>query len=180
MEALNAYWLMLNPDTVPTDRDLNSLPYNKALYAAVHAVQVDGAWLVDGVPIRAFNDPSYVLGRPETTPVQVLTPEERYALDLSRNGGRYVLENQYLILCDILRQALGQEPIQEKLGFDELPVMMLQLKSGSEASYEKMRDAMQMLNMALIRYDVKWWDDCVWHTQPELVESVNQILGMVQ
>jgi len=104
---------------------------------------------------------------------------ERYGADLAANGERYVLENQYILLCDVLRQALGQAPNQQKLGFDVLPVMMLTLKAVNKDAYEKFRDAMDMLNSALIRYDVRWWDGAVWHAQPELTEATNAIMGMV-
>lgn len=104
---------------------------------------------------------------------------EQYAADLTANGARYVLENQYLILCDVLRQALGQTATQRKLGFEELPGMMLAVKAANHAAYEKLRDAMDMINSALIRYDVRWWDAAAWHPQPELTEQSNAILGMV-
>jgi hypothetical protein len=104
---------------------------------------------------------------------------EQAAVDLAVNGERYVLENQYILLCDVLRQALGQAPNQQKLGFDALPVMMLTLKAANKDAYEKFRDAMDMLNSALIRYDVRWWDGAVWHAQPELAEATNAIMGMV-
>ena len=102
-----------------------------------------------------------------------------YAADLAENGPRYVLENQYIILCDVLRTALGGQAAREKLGFDELPTMMLTLKAGNHATYEQLRDAMDMINSALIRYDVRWWDTAMWHSQPELAESSNAIMGMV-
>jgi len=104
---------------------------------------------------------------------------EQATADLAANGERYVLENQYILLCDVLRQALGQDPNQQKLGFDVLPVMMLTLKAVNKDAYEKFRDAMDMLNSALIRYDVRWWDGAVWHAQPELTEATQAIMGMV-
>ena len=103
-----------------------------------------------------------------------------YAADLANNGARYVLENQYIILCDALRQALGQSAMHEKLGFEELPTMMMMLKAGNVAAYESLRDAMDMVNAALIRHDVRWWDDAVYHTQPELQDASLKILELAQ
>jgi hypothetical protein len=105
---------------------------------------------------------------------------EQYAADLMANAPRYVLENQYIILCDVLRQALGQAATRGKLSFEELPTMMMMLKAGSKDTYEKLRDAMDMINSALIRYDVKWWDSAVWHPQPELTEASAKILELAQ
>lgn len=101
------------------------------------------------------------------------------AENLAVNTPRYVLENQYIVLCDALRTALGQTATQTKLGFEELPGMMLTLKAGSKDSYEKFRDAMDMVNSALVRYDVRWWDTARWHSEPLLVNAAQQILGMV-
>ena len=102
------------------------------------------------------------------------------AADLAANGSRYVLENQYILLCDALRQALGLSPAQAKLGFEELPGMMMMLRAGSKDAYEKLRDAMDMVNAALIRYDVRWWDSAVWHPQPELQAASLKILELAQ
>lgn len=105
---------------------------------------------------------------------------ENYVMDLTLNGPRYVLENQYIILCDALRQSLGQQPAQTKLGFEELPAMMMALKAANVAAYETLRDAMDMVNAALIRYDVRWWDGAVYHTQPELQAASLKILELAQ
>jgi hypothetical protein len=105
---------------------------------------------------------------------------ETYASDLAANASRYVLENQYIILCDALRQALGQPATHAKLGFEELPVMMMMLKAGSKDAYEKLRDAMDMVNAALIRYDVRWWDTAVYHPQPELQEASLKIMELAK
>jgi hypothetical protein len=124
--------------------------------------------LIDGVIVDA---PQYV---------KEVLAGEAYAADLASNGERYVLENQYIILCDALRQALGQTATHEKIGFDVLPVMMLTLKAGSKDAYEKLRDAMDMVNSALIRYEVKWWDTAVYHSQPELQAASLKILELAQ
>lgn len=165
----------------PTLRDLNSVPISKAYNFYLNGCKTNGIWIVGDYTLKDYASPNWVAPVVKSVPVvpPVLTPEEKYALDLEMNGSRYVLENQYLVLCDVLRQALGLDPTKEKLGFEELPIMMMQLKVDSESNYNKLRDAMQMLNMALIRYDVRWWDNCVWHAQPELTNSVNSIMGLL-
>lgn len=85
--------------------------------------------------------------------------------NLKVNGDRWLLENRYIACCDQLRTVLGQTPNRIKLGFAELVPMMAQLKAVSSLGYSDLRDNMDMLNMALIRYDTKWWDDCVWHPE---------------
>jgi hypothetical protein len=133
----------------------------------VHGAIPQTPALVDGV----------IVDSPEA---RLAIQAEQYAADLTANAPRYVLENQYMILCDALRQALGQAPTQAKLGFEELPVMMMTLKAGSKDAYEKLRDAMDMVNAALIRYDVRWWDNAVWHPQPELQGASLKILELAQ
>lgn len=105
---------------------------------------------------------------------------EAYASDFAANGARYVLENQYIILCDALRQALSQQATQQKLGFEELPTMMMMLKAGNVAAYDSLRDALDMVNAALIRYDVRWWDGATYHSQPELQAASIKILELAQ
>jgi hypothetical protein len=105
---------------------------------------------------------------------------EQAAADLATNAPRYVLENQYIILCDALRQALGQTAIRAKLGFEELPPMMMMLKAGNKDAYESLRDALDMVNAALLRYDVRWWDNAVYHPQPELQAASLAILELAK
>jgi hypothetical protein len=87
--------------------------------------------------------------------------------ELIKNGERWTLDNRYIGYCDQLRVALGGEPTKTKLGFEELEPMMLTVKAAAPDSYNDLRDAMQAANSALIRFDVRWWDTCVWHPEIE-------------
>jgi hypothetical protein len=78
---------------------------------------------------------------------------------------RWVLENQYILACDQLRGAMGQAPTQTKLGFAELVPMMQTLRVANRDAYEMLRDTMDMLNTALFRHDIQWWNTCVWHPE---------------
>lgn len=108
---------------------------------------------------------TYVDDAPPLTPEQL---SDLRADELAANGERWALENRYITLCDQLRMALGQQATRAKLGFENLEPMMLELKQAAPDAYRDLYDGMAMLNSALIRFDVKWWDTCTWH--PEVAQ----------
>jgi hypothetical protein len=104
----------------------------------------------------------------ETVRLEIEEQENIAAVELAANGERWALDNRYIGYCDQLRVALGGQQTKTKLGFEELEPMMLTLKAASLQSYNDLRDAMQVANSALIRFDVRWWDNCVWHPEVEI------------
>ena len=111
------------------------------------------------------------------------TPEqiaEQAQADLAANGERYVLENQYILLCDALRGILGQTPDKTAISEAAFPVMLLGLKKASEPTYNTIRDAFALVTGKLVTYNLKWMESVCWHPDPELAEASNAIMGLVQ
>jgi hypothetical protein len=99
------------------------------------------------------------------TVVDRLTSEieaEAAAADLAANGTRYVLENQYLTMCD----QLTGKAAHEKLGFAELQAIIEGLMASDPNTAVVLSLRLLTLNAALVREaGVQWWDGCRWHQE---------------
>ena len=112
-------------------------------------------------------------------PEPVNEDEAARLADLATNGRQYVLENQYILLCDALRQSLGQEPTQTPVTEEDFPIMLLTLKRTNREVYETIRDAFALVTGKLVTYNLKWMDTVCWHGDPELADASNAIVGLI-
>jgi hypothetical protein len=103
------------------------------------------------------------------------------AADLAANGERYVAENEYILLCDLLGQCPGAHV---KLGMGALQTLMVSLISTVPARENALFQYLMGLQIALQRLGgVGWWDACAWHDQPVIVNAAeerhNAIVGVL-
>ena len=101
-------------------------------------------------------------------------------IDLAANGERYVLENQYILLCDALRQILEQAATQTAISESEFPMLLLTLKRANKDTYETIRDAFNLVTSKLVTKKIDWMDTVCWHPQTELMEASMAIMGLVK
>ena len=87
---------------------------------------------------------------------------ERLA-NVEANRERWTLENNFLLLCD----SLTNSDTHTKLGFPEIEVIMTGLMESNQTLAVQLSLKLLMLDSALKRYDLLWWDSCEWH--PEIV-----------
>ena len=59
-------------------------------------------------------------------------------------------------------------------------MILLQVKAMDKPKYENLRDALSMLNAALTRENVKWWDTCAWHSEVQAVAGAQQLMSLMQ
>jgi hypothetical protein len=101
--------------------------------------------------------------------------------DIAANGERYVAENEYILLCDLLGQCPGAHV---KLGMGALQTLMVSLISTAPARENALFQYLMGLQIALQRMGgVGWWDMCTWHDQPAIVNAAgerhNAIVGVL-
>jgi hypothetical protein len=101
--------------------------------------------------------------------------------DIAANGERYVAENEYILLCDLLGQCPGAHV---KLGMGALQTLMVSLISTAPARENALFQYLMGLQIALQRMGgVGWWDMCEWHDQPAIVNAAgerhNAIVGVL-
>jgi hypothetical protein len=94
------------------------------------------------------------------------------AADIAANGERYVAENEYILLCDLLGQCPGKHV---KLGMGALQTLMISMVSTAPARENAMFQYLMGLQIALQRFGgVGWWDTCEWHDQPDIVNAAGE------
>jgi hypothetical protein len=103
------------------------------------------------------------------------------AADIAVNGERYVAENEYILLCDLLGQCPGAHV---KLGMGALQTLMVSLISTAPARENALFQYLMGLQIALQRMGgVGWWDACAWHDHPAIVNAAgerhNAIVGVL-
>lgn len=98
-----------------------------------------------------------------------------YEQDLVDNAPRYIYENAFLMLCD----RLTNQTSHYKLTIEQITGILLQIKPADKDAYEDLRDFLYMLNSALIRYNVCWWDDCTWREVPALIQGAEQLISLL-
>ena len=89
---------------------------------------------------------------------------------------QFVYENTFLLICD----ALTGQTSHAKLPMEQLSMILLQVKAMDKPKYENLRDALSMLNAALTRENVKWWDTCAWHPEVQAVAGAQQLMSLMQ
>jgi hypothetical protein len=103
------------------------------------------------------------------------------AADIAVNGERYVAENEYILLCDLLGQCPGKHV---KLGMGALQTLMISMVSTAPARENALFQYLMGLQIALQRFGgVGWWDACAWHDHPAIVNAAgerhNAIVGVL-
>ena len=106
---------------------------------------------------------------------QAAEQQALYEADIVANASRYTYENAFLLLCD----QLTQQSSHSKLPMEQLTVILAQLRTLDKDSYEKSRDILNVLNAALSRFDLKWWDVCQYRNVPILIQGAQQLLGLI-
>jgi hypothetical protein len=106
---------------------------------------------------------------------------EAAAADLLANGERYVAEDEYILLCDMLGQCPGAHV---KLGLGALQTLMVGMLSTAPARENALFQYLMGLQVALQRLGgVNWWDSCAWHNQAAIVNAAqerhNAIVGVL-
>lgn len=97
---------------------------------------------------------------------------EAAAADLLANGERYVAENEYILLCDMLGQCPGAHV---KLGLGALQTLMVSMISAAPARENALFQYLMGLQIALQRLGgVGWWDTCTWHDQAAIVNAAQE------
>jgi hypothetical protein len=107
-------------------------------------------WLQD------WNDMDRAL--PLDTLISDRLERERLA-NLEANRDRWLLENNFLLLCDSLTNTTEHA----KLGFPEIEVIITGLMETNQTVAVQLSLKLLMLDSALKRYDLLWWDSCEWH-----------------
>lgn len=107
---------------------------------------------------------------------RIAQEQAAYIADLQINAQRYIYENAFLLICDMLS---GQTE-HEKLPMETLSLILLGLRSQDKDKYEIIRDALSMINASLTRCDVKWWDVVKYRDIPEFVQGAQELLGLIQ
>jgi hypothetical protein len=97
---------------------------------------------------------------------------EAAAADLLANGERYVAEDEYILLCDMLGQCPGAHV---KLGLGALQTLMVGMLSTAPARENALFQYLMGLQVALQRLGgVGWWDSCAWHDQAAIVNAAQE------
>ncbi len=97
------------------------------------------------------------------------------AAAFAANTERFTYQNAYLMLCDQLR---GNQS-HERMGFPQIATALAILKGTDAAAYETLRDGFSFLNQALLRIDNRWWDECVWVDNAEIIQAAQGVLTML-
>jgi hypothetical protein len=105
----------------------------------------------------------------ELTAQEAQADIEAAAADLEANGERYVAENEYILLCDMLGQCPGAHV---KLGLGALQTLLVSMISEAPARENALFQYLMGLQIALQRLGgVGWWDTCTWHDQAAIVNA---------
>jgi hypothetical protein len=100
---------------------------------------------------------------------------QAYAADLVANRKRYVYENAFILLCDML----SGQTTHTKLDEDVFPVAMATLKAQNESAFDNATDMFTFLDSRLSKLaGPNWWDTCVYRDVPELVTPAQTLIGM--
>lgn len=87
---------------------------------------------------------------------------ERLA-DIEKNRERWMMENQFIVLCNNITNTEEYK----KLGFVELEAAISLIMQSNPDTAVGLSLRLLMIDAALKRFDLLWWDTCVWH--PEVV-----------
>lgn len=85
---------------------------------------------------------------------------ERLA-NIETNRERWTLENQFIVLCNNITSTTENK----KLGFLELDAAISLLRQSDPDTAIGLSLRLLMLDAALKRYDLLWWDTCAWHPE---------------
>lgn len=92
--------------------------------------------------------------------------------DLQANGERWVAENEYILLCDMLANTSGAHV---KLGLGDIQTLMVAMMSVAPQREAALFQYLMGLQVALQRFaGVGWWDTCAWHDQPVIVNAAGE------
>jgi hypothetical protein len=135
-------------------------------------------WADDGVN---YTESTTAYTDQEWAEMQAAEAATAVADDIAANGERYVAENEYILLCDLLGQCPGAHV---KLGMGALQTLMVSLISTAPARENALFQYLMGLQIALQRFGgVGWWDACAWHDQPVIVNAAeerhNAIIGVM-
>ena len=87
---------------------------------------------------------------------------------------RYVLENQYILLCDYL----SNTNTHAILGTDELVQLLVPLYATDKDKEIKLTQYLSGLQVELVlAADTRWWYSCQWHTEPWAVQTATANLA---
>jgi hypothetical protein len=147
--------------------------------AAAHGERYKAStWADDGVN---YTESTTDHSEQDWADMQAADAADAAAADLAANGERYVAENEYILLCDLLGQCPGKHV---KLGMGALQTLMVSLISTVPARENALFQYLMGLQIALQRLGgVGWWDMCTWHDQPVIVNAAeerhNAIVGVL-
>jgi hypothetical protein len=147
--------------------------------AAAHGARYKASkWSDDGVN---YTESTIEYTEQEWEEKQAADAAAAVAADIAVNGERYVAENEYILLCDLLGQCQGEHV---KLGMGALQTLMVSLISTAPARENALFQYLMGLQIALQRMGgVGWWDECSWHDQPAIVNAAgerhNAIVGVL-
>jgi hypothetical protein len=127
-------------------------------------------WIDDG---RQYYEADVVQWTAEELAAQEAARQtEAEAADLAANGERYVAEDEYILLCDMLGQCPGSHA---KLGLGALQTLMVGMLSTAPARENALFQYLMGLQVALQRLGgVGWWDNCTWHDQAAIVNAAQE------
>jgi hypothetical protein len=92
--------------------------------------------------------------------------------DLQANGERWVAENEYILLCDMLANTEGAHI---KLGLGAIQTLMVAMMSVAPQREAALFQYLMGLQVALQRFaGVGWWDTCAWHDNPVVVNAAGE------
>jgi hypothetical protein len=147
--------------------------------AAAHGERYKSStWADDG---ENYTESTTDHSEQEWADMQAAEAASAAAADLAENGERYVAENEYILLCDLLGQCPGAHV---KLGMGALQTLMISMVSTAPARENALFQYLMGLQIALQRMGgVGWWDMCTWHDQPAIVNAAgerhNAIVGVL-
>lgn len=119
--------------------------------------------LEEGYERKWIQDPDNTFGAiPIDTSIAERLERERLQ-NVEANRERWTLENQFIELCD----QLTNRSSHMKLGFPELNAIITQSMEVDQSMAIKASLTLLMLDAALKRYEMLWWEKCEWH--PEVV-----------
>jgi hypothetical protein len=165
------------PCAIWGNRSLNEVLDEQALddgwryeKAAPHGERCKASmWCDDGI---SYTETTTDYTEQEWADKQAAEAAAAAAADLAANGERYVAENEYILLCDLLGQCPGAHV---KLGMGALQTLMVSLISTAPARENALFQYLMGLQIALQRFGgVGWWDACAWHDQPEIVNAAGE------